>query len=76
MEDIAFTDRYGGRDPDPLTICSGECDGMGVYPMPLHDSTATAEERAAIDEALKHQVPENGFVFIVCPTCKGTGKRL
>lgn len=29
-----FTDRYGGRYPDPKTVCKGPCEGMGVYPVP------------------------------------------
>jgi hypothetical protein len=27
-----FSDRYGGRRPDPKTACPGPCEGMGVYP--------------------------------------------
>jgi hypothetical protein len=27
-----FTDRYGGKPPDPATVCRGLCEGMGVYP--------------------------------------------
>lgn len=35
MEGVEFTDRYSGIGtsyPCPWTVCSGPCEGMGVYP--------------------------------------------
>ena len=36
MSEIEFTDRYpalGIPYPDPETMCKGECDGVGWFPL-------------------------------------------
>jgi hypothetical protein len=81
-----FTDRYealGMPYPDRETMCKGECEGVGVYPVkPADDPTATDEERhrwqVAHDEAERsgHDNLDtcDGWHFITCPDCEGSGK--
>lgn len=73
------TDRYqtlGMPYPDPMTVCEGQCEGIGRVPVyqtdpndaegPWHDLWLKAE---AIAPA------EDGWHFVECPTCGGTGKQ-
>jgi hypothetical protein len=77
--------------PDTETMCEGQCEGMGRYPQwmpppgmepksvrPTDD--CTEEEKTAW--LLAHKDSEwdkehgcDGYHFILCPDCKGTGKR-
>lgn len=76
-----FTSRYealGVPLPDPETMCKGQCEGLGVYPHKVGESGETLEERMAWLEL--HNAPDahpdepcDGFHFIKCPDCKGTG---
>lgn len=34
---LEFTDRYGGKYPDPATVCPGQCEGMGCVPVRADD---------------------------------------
>ena len=70
---IDFTDRYGGKYPDPETICLGPCEGMGCFP--LHRNESRIEYIALWEEAEKEQQSDNGWHFVKCPECNGTGKR-
>jgi hypothetical protein len=72
---IEWTDRYGGNYPNPATMCNGDCDGMGCYPHSINDPSSTDHERAEIariqaDLGVEH----DGWYFVRCPTCNGTGK--
>ena len=77
-----FTDRYkalGIPYPDPETMCLGDCEGVGVYPH-RRQANETAYEVAAWQAA--HDAPDahkdeecDGYHFIKCPDCNGTGKR-
>lgn len=75
---MTFTDRYqalGIPYPNPTTMCKGDCEGIGVYPLSLDDPDITPEERAAWD--LKHEACGadcDGWHFIKCLSCGGTGK--
>lgn len=99
-----FTDRYEGLMPypDPETMCEGECEGMGVYPLKSSEGgtggdvsaierrrwllahfalNAHIEERPLINLPFlrrlftrKVKVACNGWHFITCPDCEGTGK--
>lgn len=76
-KDIEFIDRYqalGIPRPDLETMCKGQCDGVGFYPTRLDD--ATSEEAALWNEMHRrpHSEPCDGWHFITCPDCKGTGK--
>lgn len=70
-----FTDRYGGGPyPDPATMCKGQCEGLGVYPQTLDDRTITEEERRRWQEAHDKDAHTcDGYHFIKCPDCDGTG---
>lgn len=68
-------DRYdalGMARPDPATICRGQCEGTGVVPVSLPESdTALAE---LWHQAEANEPASDGWHFVVCPTCDGTGK--
>lgn len=73
---IEFTDRYealGIPAPDPKTVCQGECEGTGVVPVGRDDM----EEpwRSLWLKAEEEKPTDDGYHFVVCPSCNGTGKR-
>jgi hypothetical protein len=73
--EFEFVSRYGsGPGPDPETVCKGQCEGMGFYPT---GRDGTEAEIAAWDElhAKPHDEPCDGWHFIKCADCGGTGKR-
>jgi hypothetical protein len=93
--DVSFTDRYDGimPRPDPLTMCDGECEGMGVVPV-FMDTPAAAQRRgeggASVAKPADETDPrlvdlwkaaeaakpaDDGWHFVGCPDCGGTGKR-
>jgi hypothetical protein len=85
---VVFDDRYGGNYPDPATVCKGPCEGMGVYPLcspkrqtglvrliaPEPDGLEKEMWEAAHIEAGIHDC--DGWHFVKCPACNGTGKKL
>lgn len=76
MTDFDFTDRYGGNSPDPATICPGDCEGMGCYPHREGDPDTTPHEQAEIARLKAEHGPSNdGYYFVTCPDCGGTGER-
>ena len=82
---MAGEDRYtalGVPYPDPETMCEGYCEGLGVYPHKVGSPDETLEERMAW--LALHNAPNaheadggecDGYHFIKCPTCNGTGKK-
>ena len=76
MSDFEFTDRYkalGIAYPESETMCLGQCEGMGWVPIakddmeePWHSLWLEAEKKAPADD---------GWHFVKCPDCNGTGKR-
>lgn len=74
MSDIEWSDRYGGNYPDPATVCQGECEGMGVIPM-RRDDDDLAAYRDEWDELDRARRADNGYHFVKCRECGGTGKR-
>lgn len=76
MEDerstIEFTDRYGGRTPSYLRGCFGQCEAMGWVPIRSDDP----EEpwHTLWMEAEKESPSEDGWHFVKCPSCHGTGR--
>lgn len=91
--DVQFTDRYdalGIEPPSLLTVCRGQCEGVGVVPVFI-DSPELAERRrpdaissadetepelVALWRAAEANAPaEDGWHFVTCPQCEGTGKR-
>lgn len=75
MAEYEFISRYGdGPFPDPATMCKGQCEGLGTYPQSLDDCTITEEERQRWQEAHdKNAHACDGYHFIKCPDCEGTG---
>jgi len=71
---IEFTDRYqalGIPYPDPATMCKGPCEGTGWFPC-KKDSPKYSSLWA---EAEKEKPTDDGWHFVKCPDCGGTGKR-
>jgi hypothetical protein len=78
-----------GNEPDPETMCAGHCEGMGCVPIngkdfepPLY-VRKEGECREGKDkgepwktlwiEAEKKEPTEDGWHFVQCPDCKGSG---
>jgi hypothetical protein len=70
---MEFTDRYqalGIPYPDPETMCKGDCEGTGYVPVaPLEDDPVLRVLWEAAEEA---EPSDDGWHFVVCPTCNGT----
>lgn len=70
------TDRYFGigLHPDPATMCRGQCEGIGRYPIHGRDPDMTDYERRQwqLEEAINPV--KDGYHFIVCGDCHGTGR--
>jgi len=91
MENIKFTDRYealGIPFPDPKTMCPGQCEGTGWTPVKLGrgalsgDVTPTEVKRwnrahwkRAVTTIGTHLFTCDGWHFVKCEQCEGTGKR-
>jgi hypothetical protein len=74
MDGPIFTDRYGGHDPDPRTCCKGPCEGMGQVPVPRDEADPLFAWLYNQAEAL-HGSSQDGWQFVACPYCDGTGRR-
>src|SRR5260221_237340 len=84
-DEMEFTDRYkalGIPYPDPETTCKGPCEGTGFVPIKAGESDPVY--RALWQEAhLNHCTPFqemregkcDGWHFVRCQDCMGTGKR-
>lgn len=67
-----FTDRYkalGISYPDPETMCEGQCEGTGWYPEDNQENPLWQEAHNKSNEEKC-----DGWHFIKCPDCNGTGK--
>lgn len=74
--EMPLTDRYqelGIPYPDPETMCKGQCEGVGLVPIgrsekeePWYTLWLEAEKKCPTDD---------GWHFVCCPDCGGTGKR-
>lgn len=69
---MEITSRYGdGPLPDPETMCPGECEGMGWVPVKADDEEYAADwARAEADKPA-----DDGWHFVQCHDCGGTGKK-
>ena len=90
-ETFEATSRYGTSLPDPQTVCTGPCEGMGCFPLynPDLDKRTGNVLRPAKPESLngtllalwmtshEYRGPHicDGYHFVTCPDCGGTGKR-
>ena len=84
---IEITDRYealGIPRPDPETMCEGQCEGIGWIPVYMNTenikgSLSRDDEKdpqliTAWQEAEKIKPTDDGWHFVKCPDCNGTGK--
>jgi hypothetical protein len=74
--DIEFTDRYdalGIPCPDPETCCKGRCEGTGFAP--VHKDDTEEPWCTLYREAEEKEPSDDGYHFVKCPDCNGTGKR-
>lgn len=74
---VEFTDRYqalGIPYPDAETMCLGMCEGTGFVPVKKDEEQ---DERfiALWEEAEKEKPSDDGWHFVKCPDCNGTGLR-
>lgn len=86
--ELEYSDRYGGQWPDADTVCPGPCEGTGVYPAysPDHDTRNPPIPGAAIGRAMDDDSAliaaagatpgDDGWAFLTCPECGGSGKRV
>ena len=73
---IEFTDRYralGIPYPEPATMCLGQCEGTGWVPIIKDDMEEPF--RTLWLEAEANEPADNGWHFVKCPDCNGSGKR-
>jgi hypothetical protein len=82
MNEYEAQDRYDALNmprPDPETMCEGECEGTGVYPHKLDDYQTEHERvewiKAHYAQDAHKDGPCDGWHFISCEDCNGTGKR-
>lgn len=79
--EFEFTDRYkalGIPQPDPKTMCEGQCEGTGFVPHYKDGVLKTADDEVydkLWDEAELKKPSKDGWHFVKCPDCKGTGKK-
>ena len=80
MSEYAFTDRYGGNPPDPKTMCNGQCEGIGLYPVPLTAINEEACLQVGGTITVVGQIEEDGrpseddgYAWVRCPDCGGSG---
>lgn len=74
--EIEFTDRYqalGIPYPDRETMCNGQCEGIGRVPIDRGDMTEPW--RTLWLEAEGKSPTKDGWHFVTCPECGGTGKQ-
>lgn len=72
MSTIEFTDRYGGRVPSWLRGCHGKCEAMGC--VPIHADRREEPWRALWLAAEAKAPSDDGYHFVTCPECNGTGR--
>ena len=85
LEGIEITDRYqalGSPYPDVETMCEGQCEGTGYVPLfgnNKGDLRIPGDEeepwRSLWLEAEARKSSKDGWHFVVCPDCDGTGKK-
>lgn len=83
---LEFVDRYmalGIPYPEPETVCKGQCEGTGF--VPIQGGSLRGELRCEGNseepwrslwlEAEKKNPSDDGWHFVKCPDCGGTGKK-
>ena len=73
-EQIEFVSRYGsGQGPDPETMCGGPCEGTGYVPIKGDEEGDPVFKKLWIEAEAEEGHSEDGWQFVVCPDCGGTG---
>ena len=75
-EPIVFTDRYqalGIPYPEAETMCLGQCEGTGMVPISRGETDPVFMRLWR--EAEAKEPSDDGWHFVKCPDCGGTGKR-
>ena len=70
-----MSDRYtalGMPEPDLQTMCPAQCEGTGWVPVFKNDKKEPW--RTLWLAAEKERTSDDGWHFVKCPTCRGTGK--
>lgn len=57
--------------PDPDKICSGKCEGTGIVPVSYECKDVELLRRWR--EAELNAPSDDGYHFVKCPICEGTG---
>ena len=71
---IEWKDRYGGIPcPDLKTACRGQCEGLGVVPIKYDDAREPWHSMWLVAEDV--ELSMDGWHFVTCPDCNGTGMR-
>jgi hypothetical protein len=72
QEVIDRYDALGIPHPDPENVCGGQCEGTGV--VPVKGSTEDDPELTRRWEEAEAKKPaKDGWHFVTCPTCNGSG---
>lgn len=78
LEGYEFSDRYdaiGIPHPDPATVCKGQCEGVGCYPVDRPGDEDATYRAQAWRDAERASPADDGWHFIRCEDCNGTGRR-
>lgn len=73
---FVLSDRYsalGIPRPHRKTVCLGHCEGTGY--VPVRADTTSPVFRRLWRAAERKRKSEDGWHFVVCPACRGTGRR-
>lgn len=76
LVEIEFCTRYdalGIEEPNTDTMCLGQCEGTGYVPIHKDDMSEPWHTLWLEQEEKHHE--EDGYQFVNCPDCNGTGKR-
>jgi hypothetical protein len=68
-------DRYqalGIPYPDPETVCPGDCEGTKIVPVRADDENPVYRQRWLAAE--KAEPTDDGWHFVKCADCDGSGK--
>lgn len=77
-EQFEFVDRYSAMGipfPDPETMCLGSCEGVGFHPTKNQENPLWQEAHNALDAHTDDGGKCDGWHFVTCSECGGTGKR-
>ncbi len=58
--------------PERLRVCKGKCEGLGYYAS--NNQAEWPPEARPFGEPSKLGCPDNGYRFVTCRLCRGTGE--